>query len=285
MYTRRDLAKIALGAFSAGRLLAKPNSSIRGVTVGVQSRSFRGKTLDEALAATVQVGISSSELWEGQVVPPQLTRKGLRDWRENIAIEQFQLIASNFNKAGVKIHAYNYDFAEDFSDQEIERGFEMAKALGAGVIAASPPLGMAKRLNASAVKAEIFVGLRNRDGADAGAVANPEDLAAAIKGNSNLAICLDLGDCAAAGYDAVKFITSHVDRTLTVYLRDRKKDHGESAPFGQGNTPLAAVMKLMQVRRLKMPALIDCDYQAKDPVAEVERCYAFCRRILSAPGR
>jgi sugar phosphate isomerase/epimerase len=282
MYSRRDLAKIALGAFSAGRLLAKPNSTIRGVTIGIHSRSFRDQPLEAAVAAMVQVGIGSCELWEGHVTPPRMTRKGLREWREAIAIEQFQLVAGIFNKAGVKIHAYNYDFDEDFSDLEIARGFEMTKALGASLVTASSPPGMVKGLNAAAVKAGMFVGMRNRDAAQPGNLSNPDDLDAAMRGNSNIGICLDLGDYSAAGYDPVKFITSHLDRTYAVYLRDRKQDHGESVPFGQGNTPLAAVLKLIQGRKSTIPAMIDYDYKGRDPVAEVDRGYAFCRQILTA---
>lgn len=282
MYSRRDLAKIALGAFSAGRLVAKPNSTIRGVNVGIQSRSFRDRTLDEALAAMVRVGIEYCELWEGHVVPPRLSRKGLREWRETIAIEQFQLISSSFAKAGLKILAYNYDFDEDFSDRETERGFEMAKALGTTMITASAPPSMAKRLNALAAKAGMAVGLRNRDGTTPGDLSSPEDLAAAMRGNSSIGIGLDLGDFAAAGYDAVQFITGHLDHTLAVYLRDRKKAHGESVPFGQGNTPLAAVLKLIQGKKATIPAMIDYDYKGPDPVAAVERCYAFCRQVLTA---
>jgi sugar phosphate isomerase/epimerase len=282
MYSRRDVAKIALGVFSAGRLLAKPNSTIRGVSIGIQSRSFRDRTLDEALAAMVRVGIGNCELWEGHVAPPRMTRKGLREWRESIAIEQFQLISSSFGRAGVKILAYNYDFDEDFSDRETERGFEMAKALGTGMITASPPPGMARRLNASAAKAGILLGLRNGDGTTPGQLSSPEDLAAAMRGNPNIGICLDLGDFAAAGYDAVQFITSHLDRTLAVGLRDRKKNHGESVPFGQGDTPVAVALKLIQGTKAKAPALIDYDYKGGDPVAEVDRCYAFCRQVLMA---
>jgi len=282
MYSRRDLAKIALGALSAGRLLAKPSSTIRGVTIGVQSRSFRDRTLEEALAAMVQAGIGSCELWEGHVAPPGMSRKGLREWRETIAIEQFQLAASTCSKAGVKLNAYNYDFEEDFSDLEVQRGFEMAKGLGVGLITAAAPLGMAKRLSAAAVKAGVFVGMRNRDGAQPGDLSSPEDLAAVIKGNANIGVCLDLGDFAAAGHDAVKFITSHLDRTLTVYLRDRQKDHGDSVPFGKGDGQLAAVLRLIQGKKASVPAMIDYDYKGKDPVTEVERCYAFCRLTLTA---
>jgi sugar phosphate isomerase/epimerase len=282
MYSRRDLAKIALGAFSAGRLLARPNSTIRGVTIGVQSRSFRDRPLEEAVAAMVEVGIGSCELWEGHVAPPRMSRKGLREWRETIAIEQFQLVAGTFSKAGVKIHAYNYDIDEDFSERETQRGFEMAKALGASLVTASPPAAMVKGLNALAAKAGMFVGLRNREGAQAGALVSSDDLVAAMRGNANIGVALDLGDFATSGYDAVRFITGHLDRTFSVYLRDRQKDHGDSVPFGQGNTPLAAVLKLIQGKRASIAAMIDYDYQGADPVAEVGRSLGFCRQTLMA---
>ena len=278
MYSRRDLAKIALGAFAAERLLGKPNSMIRGVTIGVHSRSFSDRTLDDALAAMVKLGISSCELWEGHVAPPRLSRKGLREWRENIAIEQFQLVESTASKAGVKIHAYDYDFAEDFSARETERGFEMAKELRASVITASPPPAMVKALNAAAVKAGISVGLRNGDGKKPGDLSNPDDLVAAIRGNPNIGICLDVAAFAAAGNDVVKFLISHLDRTLLVCLRD----HGESVAFGQGSALAAAVLRQMQGRRATFPAMIDYDSQGADPVTVVDRSFGFCKQVLTA---
>jgi sugar phosphate isomerase/epimerase len=278
LYSRRDLAKIALGAFSAGRLLGKPNSTIRGVTIGVHSRSFHDLTLDGALAAMVNVGIGSCELWEGHVAPLSLSRKGLREWRETIAIEQFQLVASTASKAGVKIHAYNYDFAEDFSDLEIQRGFEMAKGLGAGLVTASPPPAMVRRLNAAAVKAGMYVGLRNGDGKQPGDLSNPDDLVTAVRGNNNIGICLDAVAFATAGNDVVKFLVGHLDRTLTVYLRD----HGERVAFGADNALVGSVVKQIQGRRATFPAVIDYDSQGMDPVAVVDRSFAFCKQILTA---
>ena len=55
-------------------------------------------------------------------------------------------IKSRFAAAGIDIHSFNYSFNESFTDAEIERGFEMAKALGAGVITASTTLSVAQRV-------------------------------------------------------------------------------------------------------------------------------------------
>ena len=45
--------------------------------------------------------------------------------------------ARSGDDAGINLYAYNYSFRDDFTDGEIKRGFEMAKALGAKVITAS----------------------------------------------------------------------------------------------------------------------------------------------------
>lgn len=282
MFTRRDLGRIALGAFAAERLLGKPNSTIRGVTVGIHSRSFRDRPLDKALAAMVQVGIASCELWEGHVAPPRLSRGGLREWRENIAIEQFQVVASEFAQAGVKIFAYNYELSEDSSEREIQRGFEMTKALGTTLITMTPPMKLIPTLAAAALKAGMFVGIRNGDRTEAGVASSPADLSAVATANAGAGICLDLGDFTAAGYDPLKALTGNAFRLFAVYLRDRRGDHGPSLVYGQGNTPLAAVLKQIQGSKLKIEPVIDYDYAAPDPVIEVERCFAFCRQVLMA---
>ena len=120
MHSRRDLVKLALGTLGASRLLsAKPNSVVHGVIIGAQSYSFRDRPLDEAIKGMVLAGLSHCELWQGHIEPQQATRKGLREWRENIALEQFDVVRSKFLKAGVKLYAYNYSFQDDFSDREI----------------------------------------------------------------------------------------------------------------------------------------------------------------------
>src|SRR5580658_6028752 len=63
--TRRDLAKIALAALPASRLLAKTNSNFGGVQIGINAPySFHGSfnSGDECLDAMVKLNLSSVEL-------------------------------------------------------------------------------------------------------------------------------------------------------------------------------------------------------------------------------
>src|SRR5674476_79987 len=65
IYTRRDMGKLALAAFPAARLLAKPNSKFGGVQVGINAPYSYGNnnmSADDTLNNTVQLGISALEL-------------------------------------------------------------------------------------------------------------------------------------------------------------------------------------------------------------------------------
>jgi sugar phosphate isomerase/epimerase len=283
MHSRRDLFKLALGTLGASAVLsAKPNSVVRGVILGAQSYSFRDRPLDEAIKGMAEAGLSYCELWQGHIEPQQATRKGLREWRENIAIEQFEFIREQFDKAGVKLYAYSYNFQNDFSDREIERGFEMAKALGVKYITASANVDVAKRVNAYAVKNDIIVGMHNHDSMKPNEFSTPDDFARAMYDNPNIRVNLDIGHFTAANFNALDYVQKYAEYIVTLHIKDRKKNHGPDVPFGQGDTPIREVLQLLASRKLKIPAMIEYEYDGGDAVQEVRRCFEFCRDAVKA---
>src|SRR5262249_1573885 len=140
--TRRNLNKLIAGSLTAPispRLLPgqtkKPDSKIKGVQIGVQTYSFRDRSLDEAIKAMVEIGLSGCELWQGHVEPRGEATKGpqgresLRNWRLTVPLDELKAVRAKLDKAGIDLYAYNLSFRDDFTDAEMERGFEMAKAL------------------------------------------------------------------------------------------------------------------------------------------------------------
>ena len=73
-------------------------------------------------------------------------RERLRNWRLSAPIDYFQGISKKFRDAGIKLYCYNLSFDDSFTDEEINKGFEMAKALGTNIVTASSTLSVAKRL-------------------------------------------------------------------------------------------------------------------------------------------
>ena len=125
-------------------------------------------------------------------------------WRIETPLNYFRDVRKKFAVAGISIYAYNYSFAADMTDEEIDRGFEMTKTLGAGIITASTNLTVARRVVPFAEKHKMIVAMHGHsDKSDPNEFCTPESFAAAIKMSKYYKINLDIGDLTAAGFDAL----------------------------------------------------------------------------------
>ena len=293
LISRREAGKL-IAAGGAGLLAARGrlagaamiDSVIRGVQIGAQSYSFRDRPLAAAIEAYQAVGLGECELWQGHLEPDEVKtkREELRRWRLDTALSHFRSIRQQFDSAGILLYAYNYSFRKDFTDAEIERGFEMAQALGVKHITASSHVSVAPRVDAYAAKYQLTVGFHGHD-----QTSNPDEFstaetfARAMRGASRyIGVNLDIGHFTAAGGDPVEYIRQQHDRIVTLHIKDRKKNHGRNMPFGQGETPIVEVLRLLRDEQWKIPANIEYEYgkPGMDTIAEVKKCYAYCRRAL-----
>jgi sugar phosphate isomerase/epimerase len=287
--SRREWNKLTFGALAAAGLSAgtgaagKPNSKIKGVQIGAQSYSFRDRSLDEAIKAYVDVGLSSCELWSGHLEPKGLERDDLRKWRLITPLSFFSLVSEKFQKAGVELYGLNYSFREDYTDEEIERGFLIARALGAKVITASSNVSTAQRIDPYAKKYKMRVGMHNHSNIRPNEYATPDDFANAMKGMSEyICVNLDIGHFTAANFDAVDYLGKHHDRIVTLHIKDRKRNQGDNVAFGEGDTPIKPTLELLKKNQWKIPANIEYEYDGGDTVTEVRRCYEYCKKALGA---
>jgi sugar phosphate isomerase/epimerase len=288
------------------------NSRVGGVRIGVQSYSFRTLPLDGAIKAMSDIGIGECELFSGHVEPrPSSPRGGprpkaaaaagtktespqaggrparngqeeLRNWRLSVPMDHFTSIRRKFEDAGIRLHAYNLSFNDGFNDEEIDRGFEMAKALGVQIITASSTLSAARRVAPFADKHKMIVAMHGHDNvSDPNQFATPESFAQAMALSKNFYVNLDIGHFFAAGYDPVAYIEQHHDRITNLHIKDRKKNHGQNTPWGEGDTPIKEVLNLLKRKKYDIPADIEYEYRGADPVVEVRKCFQYCRDALS----
>ena len=291
--SRREAGKI-LVAGTAGALLAnrssfaapKVNSVVRGVTIGAQSYSFRDRPLDAAIQGYLTVGLSECELYQGHVEPDHLGREALRKWRLSVPMSHFHEVRRKFDNAGIELYAYNYSFRKDFTHDEMDRGFQMARALGVKYITASSNVSLAHQVDLLAQKYKIMVGFHGHDETqDPDEFSTAESFERALKGASPyLGINLDIGHFTAANQDAVGFLRKYHQKMVTLHIKDRKKNHGDNLPFGEGDTPIISVLHLLRDNHWRIPANIEYEYGKKgmDTVAEMKKCYAYCRKALES---
>jgi sugar phosphate isomerase/epimerase len=285
MYTRRDLAKLALAspiavAWGAPRI----DSKVHGVMIGAQSYSFRdlkSRDIDTCIDAYKQCGLGYCEL-SSQHYGPQ-DKAAAEAWRKNPPLDEMKQVRKKFDDAGIVLYALNYSFREEWSDQEIENGFRIAQAMGLDKITASSNVSTARRVDPFAKKYKIYVGMHNHSNIKPNEFATPDNFAAAMNGTSKyIAINLDIGHFTAAGFDPVKYLEEHHAQIVTLHLKDRKKNQGPNTPFGEGETDIKGVLKLLETRKYPIPAMIEYEYKgAADPITEVKKCYEYCKSVLA----
>lgn len=304
LLTRREWSALVGGGLVAGPVAClraeRPESRaqdapsiVAGVRIGAQTYSFRDRPIDQVPAAFKATGLTFCELWSGHVetgavigaasdTPREARSELVRKWRMSVRMSHFEAICKAFADAGVTITSYDVPYRDTWTDAEIARSFEMAKALGVSVITSSAVVSVVPRIAPHAEKAGIEVSFHNHSNIKPDEFATPDDFAAAMKVSPLMGATLDIGHFTAANFDAVAYLEQHHDRINALHIKDRKKDQGPNVPFGEGDTPIVAVLRLLRDRKWDIPAHIEYEYKGGDAVAEVTKCYAYCREALTA---
>jgi len=279
--SRRDFAKLALGTLGGatltpvGPLWSKKltPSIFGGVAIGVQSYSFHDRSLEKALDAMVSLGISNLELWDGHLHSRKASKEEFKAW------------AKKFQDAGVKIVAYTVAASDDWTDEQLSHAFHCARLLGTDIITSSASKKIVPRMDKVCQQLQMKLGVHNHwhQPANPQSFESPQDYEEMLKTCSQrVGANLDVGHFYAAGYDPVKFIDEHFDRIIHVHLKDRGKDPQHTdQPFGQGGTPLAAIMRLLKKRGFKYAANIEWEVENMDPVAGVAAARDYLKQVLA----
>jgi len=288
MYSRRDFGKLAGVAavipLSRVYAAAKADSTIRGVLIGAQSYSFRDLPLDGAIDGMKQIGLSECELAMGHVEPAGMSGDDLKNWRITTPLSYFEDIRKKFDSAGIRVYAYSLNFKDSFSGEELDRGFEMTKALGTDLITTSTTLTCAKRLAPLAEKHRVRVALHGHDQTQKpNEFSSRESFAKGLALSPMFYVNLDIGHFTSANGDAVAYLEEKHDRILVLHIKDRKKNHGDNVPWGEGDTPIKPVLQLVRSKKWKIPCNIEYEYgkPGMDTIDEVRKCFEYCKQALA----
>lgn len=285
-------AACAASAMLPGKTAASAtalNSKFNGVQIGVTTYSYRSLpgSAEELLQYITRCGINSVELMFGPAERFARTVTGggtsMDEWRLSpAATEGYKALRKMYNEAGVNIHLMlvgNLGNA-DMPDEQVDYCFQAAKALGARGMTREISEPAAERLGPVADRHEIMVGFHNHTQITPTTYDGP-----ILSHGKYLGINLDIGHYVAGTNESpVPLIEKHMDRITNLHLKDRKKNNGPNMPFGQGDTPIAAVLQFMRKHGLTFPADIELEYpipEGSDAVREVTECVHFCRDALA----
>jgi sugar phosphate isomerase/epimerase len=278
------------------------NSRFGGVQIGTISYSFRSMPTgaEDILSYLLEAGISSVELMGNTieefagapVYQGPVFRRGeefteeqraemnearakhaeeIREWRLSVSMDRYRELREMYNNAGVNIDISKLG-SPNWTDEEIDYAFEVAKTLGARGISFEISIDNAKRMAPFAEKP-------GQPG-----FSLEEHLAL----GSSLMLNFDVGHYwGATGNHPNEIIEKFHDRIVSLHIKDKtgpdEEPRDSNMPFGEGSTPIADILLLLKEQGWPITADIELEYtipEGSDAVAEVRKCLEYCRAIL-----
>lgn len=304
-----------LGSESRQTRSAEPNSVFGGVQIGSTTYSWRSMApfnAEDVIKYCLAAGISSIEL-QGFVAEqyagiPQapitqgrnvalsgqerrneydksakLLAEEQRKWRLSVPMKKYEDLRKLFNDAGVTIHLWKAS-PENWSDEEINYSFNVAKALGAKGVGAEIGEIAAKRLGPIAEKHGMYAVFHQHS--------QPQDPAWTFEKfldySPNNMLNFDIGHYyGCTGIHPNGVLERLHDRIATIHIKDktgpRSNPPETNMPFGKGETPIPD--SLLLIKKNKWPIYVDIELEYRipegsDSVAESKKCVEYCKKIL-----
>jgi len=313
--SRREFAKRSLAVLPGVGLLAtlnplggaetphgKPNSKFAGVQVGLNvPYSFANGAMsgDDILKNCIQLGLSAVELRTQPVETflgaqadlifpkktadapsPAVRAEHLSKWRKSVSVDRAKEFRKKYEDAGVLIEIVKVDGLFQMSEDELDYVFTLAKTLGGRAISTEIVNRDAdlKRVGQFADKHRLMVGLHGH------ASTKPEHWERAFALAKYNGANVDLGHFVAGNnVSPAAFIHEHHERVTHVHVKDRKLNNGPNTPFGEGDTPIKDLLRLIRDKKWNIQATIEFEYKipaGSDRMKEIARTIEYCRDAL-----
>lgn len=286
MISRRSFGRLVAGGLplmiaTAAALPAYAqlkNQRIHGVRYGVMSFSFfmdmpksgNDGRVDNLIRAMTSLGLYDLEIGPddmtpaslGSIWPPEKRWKqwflwavggktvadGMRRWWAEAPLSHFEGVRRKFNDAGINIDCFKG--SDWVTDEDLNRDFLIAKALGARYLGCPPGLPRIQRMARAAETHNFRIYVHNEDELE-------DYMLAAMAVSPIVRINFDVGNyTAAGGANHVAFIEEHHDRISHLHLKDTKRN-GEMTLFGQGDTPVKEILWLLRDKQYDIGAFIE----------------------------
>jgi sugar phosphate isomerase/epimerase len=93
---------------------------------------------------------------------------------------------------------------------------------------------------------------------------------------------LDVRHFTAGNGDCVAFLEKHHERVSSVHLGDRRKNNGHSTPFGEGDSPIIEVLRVIRDNQWPIVVLLEFEHGTLlTGVEETQIAFDYCKRALA----
>ncbi len=188
-----------------------------------------------------------------------------------------------FAAAGLQIVSVGkIDFAID-TDEEVERNFQYAQALGAAGIVMAPKPAILPRIERF-VKQYNIKAFIHCHGPEDKVFPTPDSVLKAVKGmDARMGLCLDSGHTMRAGVDLIAAIKQAGPRLLDFHIKDLRdlKDRSTSCQVGDGAIPVPAIFRTLKQINYRGDVNLEYEVLADHPLPGMLASLAYMRGALA----
>jgi len=207
------------------------------------------------------------------------------DFRNNLDWNKVEEVRQRFANEGIDIHIVKTQPGETSSDDDIDYAFKLAKAMGAKGVTSELSLGAAKRCAPFAEKYDMYYCMHNHMQYSTPEWPNPD---AVLAVSPNVMLNFDFGHYfGSTGKNPCDFIRKYQDRIFSMHTKDKTgpnaKQPNENQVWGQGQTPLEEVLKLVESEFPHIYCDVELEYAVKpwsNSVKEVGTCIKYVRQLF-----
>jgi sugar phosphate isomerase/epimerase len=237
-------------------------------------KQYSGETLSEEEKIQAQEYSEKRKIYEQEVA----------EWRKNVDLNKFKELRGLYNEAGIDIYAFKPRvFEKENTDDDIRYGMRAAKALGASHVTLEHPSDDKHtfRLSKIAEEEDVLIGYHGHE------QQTPTFWDTAITQSKYNKINLDFGHYVAGDNEnVVEFVKENNNHIVSMHLKDRKKgiNGGDNLPFGEGDTPIADVVRLINNEGYTFPVTIELEYnipEGSNSIEEIKKCLNYINNSLA----
>src|SRR5215467_2148513 len=275
--TRRGILKAgaatglaALGPrWHSNAAAADRQDRFRGLRVGITSYSVRRLSLDDAIKATLRLGLAYISLKDFHL-PMDSTS------------EQRRQVAEKVRHAGLRLMGCGVVYMKD-DQQQIRNAFEYARDPGIPTIVASPDLAAIPIVDRMVKEFDIKIAIHNH-GPEDKKYPTPESVAKAIEGYDNrIGHCIDIDHTTRAGLDPAKEIRKYASRLYELHYKDVDKaaPGGKTIEAGRGVIDLPGVLKTLVDIKFQYHVALEYEKDEYDPIPGMAESIGYTRGVLA----
>ncbi|MBN1480557.1 TIM barrel protein [candidate division KSB1 bacterium] len=271
--SRRTFIKTAgVAATSAALLSSVRSTAVYGgeapLTLGMASYTLREYNLDDCLAMTKRLGLSTIA-FKSFHLPLDASDDQIKAVRQKVV------------DAGLDLYGGGVIYMKN--EEQVHQAFHYAKTAGMRVIIGVPDHNLLDLVEKKVQEHDILLAIHNHGPGDE-VYPSPESAFEKVKDRDiRMGLCIDIGHTQRLGLDPADEFVKFKDRVHDIHIKDVTKaaKEGKTIVIGRGIIDIPKFMKTLVAHNYQGIVSLEYEADAKDPLPGSAESIGFLRGVMS----